>query len=176
MQNCYSTISYHNSKFNTNIVWTCKKKQQNQRLVRQLDNFLEEVVTGSIIKAGVTENKTVETPNDGVTYDNGNAMAGENSESLVQVTERNIANNVRKELDNVVAAIRNPVHDSILTAMPCLVMPRAEKTLRSITGLSGRGTNSVVENLQQKGFLGNMEDNLVITAAIRTNFNINRIR
>ena len=51
--------------------------------------------------------------------------------------------------------VENRMRDAILTAMDKVVIPRAEMTVRSITGSSGHGPNSVVQNPARRDFTGN---------------------
>ena len=60
--------------------------------------------------------------------------------------------------------------------MDFVVIARVEVTVRSITGSSGRGLNSVVQNQDPKGFSASMEDTLLMMASSRTDLNINRNR
>ena len=73
----------------------------------------------------------------------------------VQVTikflKRIMPTNAGKK-NNAVTAVENRIYDAILTAMNNLVMPRIEMAVRSITELSGRGRNSVVQKPWSEGF------------------------
>ena len=73
-------------------------------------------------------------------------MHGENSQSLAQFVERNIAVRARKELDSVVAAVKNRINDAILTWMDNVFIPGVEIAIRSIAGSSGNGPNNVFQN------------------------------
>ena len=55
-----------------------------------------------------------------------------------------------------------------------VVTPRIEKAVRSITGSSGRGPNSVAQNPDQRGFSGNMEETPLTTASSRADLNIDQ--
>ena len=71
---------------------------------------------------------------------------------------------------------KNRVHGAILTSMDNVVTHRVEMAVRFITGLSGRGTNSVVENLDHWDFSGNMENTPLKTASSRVDLNIDQDR
>ena len=66
-----------------------------------------------------------------------------------QVTQKYIADGFRKEVDNVVTAVENRVHDVIVTAMDSVVTPRVEMAERSMAGWLERGPISVVQNPDQ---------------------------
>ena len=85
-----------------------------------------------------------------------------------------MANKVRSEVDNAVKAVENRIYDAILTAMDNVKTATVEMAVRSITELSGRGPNSVVQNPDQSDFSGNMEIILLVAASSRAYLNINR--
>ena len=93
--------------------------------------------------------------------------------SAIQILEKNVANKVEKKGES---AVENRVHDTILTALDNVVIPRIEMGLKSITGSSRRGPNSVVQNPDQRNFWGNMEKTPLMTASSRTDSNINQYR
>ena len=93
-----------------------------------------------------------------------------------QVIGRNIANKIRKEIDCVVAAVENRAHDAILTAMDSVVIPRVEMAVKSMTGLSERGRNSVSRNPYHREFSGNMAIRPLRAASSRMDSIINQDR
>ena len=125
-------------------------------------------IVGTNTNADVAEDETVEPQADGIVNDFGRSTVGENSASPNEVTERNSADKIGKEIDSAVTAIKNRVHDAILTAMDDVVIPRVKMAVRSIIGSSGRGWNSVVQNLDQRDCSGNMENTPLMTASSRT--------
>ena len=125
-------------------------------------------IVGTNTNADVAEDETVEPQADGLVNDFGRSTVGENSASPNEVTERNSADRIGKEVDSAVTAIKNRVHDAILTAMDDVVIPRVKMAVRSIIGSSGRGWNSVVQNLDQRDCSGNMENTPLMTASSRT--------
>ena len=84
-----------------------KTKQPNKKVPGHSDEPLYDFVIDSDIHADDAEHEPIETENNGFTSDNGRATPGENSQSQNQVNERDIADRVRKEVDNVVAAVQN---------------------------------------------------------------------
>ena len=73
-------------------------------------------------------------------------------------------------------AVENQVNDAILTTMDNVVMPRFELAVRSITKLSGREPNCVVQNPDQRDFTGNTENTPLMSASSRLNLNIEQER
>ena len=94
-------------------------------------------------------------------------------DSRNQVIGRNIANKVRQEIDCVVAAVENRVHDAILTPMDSVVKARVEMAVKFMTGLSERGRHSVVRNPYHRDFSGNMEIRPLMAASSRMDSIIN---
>ena len=56
------------------------------------------------------------------------------------------------------------------------VIRRVEMAVRSVTGSSGRGSNSEVHNRYQRDFSGNMENTPLMTASSRVDLNIDQDR
>ena len=54
------------------------------------------------------------------------------------------------EFGNALTGVENRFHEAILPSMDNLIIPRVEMAVRSITGLSGRGPNSVAHNHLQE--------------------------
>ena len=73
--------------------------------------------------------------------------------------------------------VKNRMHDAILTAIDNVVIPRAEIAAKSITGSTGHGTNSEVQNPDRRGFLGNIRNTPLISASSRLDIGneLNRI-
>ena len=122
----------------------CENKRQNKKFLRQLDESLNNFVIRSHIRASVAESKTVETRNNGLSNNSVSATLSENNASHTQVTDRNITDRVRKEVDGVFTAVENLVPHVILTAMDSVDIARIEVAVRSITGLLGHGPDFVV--------------------------------
>ena len=62
-------------------------------------------------------------------------------ETVFENTDR-----IWKEVDISVMAVKNQVHDVVLTTLDNVVIPKIELAVRSVTGSSKRGPNSVVKN------------------------------
>ena len=76
-----------------------------------------------------------------------------------------------KAVDNAVVIAENCMHDAILTLMDKVVIPRVEMAVKAITGSSGHGPNSEVQNLDQRVFLGNAGNNPLMSASRRLDIN-----
>ena len=75
------------------------------------------------------------------------------SASQNQVIENNVDGKIRRAVDNAVLTDENRMHDGIATAMDTVVIPRVDMALKSITGSSGHGPNSEVQNPDRRDFL-----------------------
>ena len=64
------------------------------------------------------------------------------------------------------------MHDAFLTAKDNVVTPPVELTERSITGLSGNGTNSAVQNRDRRNSIGNTDYTPLKSAFSRLDLNI----
>ena len=100
---------------------------------------------------------TVAFRNNGLVDSSGSGTLDENNAWHSQVVKRNISDRVRNEFEIVVAAVESRVLEAILTVMDSVVMQRVGVAVRSITGSSGHGTNSVVQSRDHRVFLGSME-------------------
>ena len=69
-------------------------------------------------------------------------------------------------------AVKNQVHDAILTVMDNVLTPTVDMTLRSITESSGQGPSSMVQSYDQRDFSGNTENTQLMLASSRVNLNI----
>ena len=74
------------------------------------------------------------------------------SASQNQVIGGNTDDRFRNAVDSAVIAVENGMQYAILTAMNNVVIPRVEMAARSITGSSGNGPNSIVQNLDWREF------------------------
>ena len=98
------------------------------------------------------------------------------SASQYQVMENNIDGEVRKAVDKAVLTVENRKHDAIVTAMDKVVIPRVEMAVKSITGSSGHGLNSEVQNPYQRDFSKNAGNTPLISASSRLDLNTNQDR
>ena len=70
-----------------------------------------------------------------------NSFQVNGSQVDIHTLERNIANKVRSEVDNVMISVKSTVQDAVLTAIENLVIPRVELAMKSVTASSGRGVD-----------------------------------
>ena len=130
------------------MVSTRKKRQSNERLLSQLDDFDQDVIIGNavserqedtVVNEG-TNNRdfTVGTSNDSSIV-NGNAMS-------VKTLERCFNERIDKEMSNIVDTVEDRVQNAILAAIDNIVAPKIELANRSINASSGRDVTSVTAN------------------------------
>ena len=93
-----------------------------------------------------------------------------------QVIKISVADIIGKDVENAVLTIENCMHEVILSAMDKLVTPRVEMAVRSVTGSSGLGPNTVVQNPLRREVTGNTENSPLISAAIRLALNFDQDR
>ena len=84
----------------------------------------------------------------------------------IHTLEKNIADKVRREVDEVITLVEIRVQDAVLTAMENLVICRVELAMKSVDASSGRGMDSVVLDPDRRVFSGNIEG-LQMTTLIR---------
>ena len=70
--------------------------------------------------------------------------------------------------------VENRLHDAILTVMDKVVIPPVEMAVRSITGSSRHGPNSVVQNPDRSDFTENTENTPLMSASSRLDLNIDQ--
>ena len=104
------------------------KKQPNQINENSID-----FIIGNNTNAAAIENEILEPQTSGLVSNFGMSTVGESSVNQDQVIEKAIAYKIRKEADNVFTAVKNRVHDRILTAMDNVVIPRVEIAVKSVT-------------------------------------------
>ena len=71
-----------------------------------------------------------------------------------QVIENEIDNQISKVVRSEVMTVKNCIHDTLLTAINNLVIPRVEMAMNLITGSMGYGTNTEGQNPDPKDFPG----------------------
>ena len=76
----------------------------------------------------------------------------------IESVESNTDDRIKYVIDNAVITVKNCMHDAFLTAMNNLVIPRVEIAVRSITGWSGKGPKSIVQNPDRSDSTGNTKN------------------
>ena len=137
-----------------------------------MNEILNDFIIGNGTNVSTTGNETLEQQT--------NAHQGTGFERFVdiacqkQVPENNIDDKIGRAVDNAILTVENLMHDAILTAMDKVVIPTVEMIVKSITGSSGHGTNSEVQNPDRKGFLGNAGNTPLMSASSRLDLYTNQ--
>ena len=95
-------------------------------------------------------------------------------ESQNQVIGKNTDDRGRDAVDSAVNAVENRMHDAISTALNDVVIARVEMAVRSITGSSGIGPSSKVQNLDRIDFTGRTEKTPLSLVTSRLDLNIDQ--
>ena len=99
------------------------------------------------------------------------------SSSQNQVIENIIDDNLRRSVENAVLTVENCMHDTMLIGMKKNSNSKSwDGRERSITGLTGHGHNSEVQNPDRRNFLGNADNNPLMSASSRLTLNTNQNR
>ena len=151
------------------MVSTRKMKNQQKRQFSQLNETLNDFIIGNNTNMGVTENENSEQQASGRHRDFERII---DDASQNQVIGNNTDDRSRDVVDSAVIAVENLMHDAILTAMNDVVIPRVEIAVRSITGSSGNGRNSIFQNTDQRDFTGKTENTPLRSASTRLDLNI----
>ena len=78
---------------------------------------------------------------------------------MSKLGQRNeIDNEISRVVRSALMTVENCMHDTILTDIYKLVITRVEMAVKSITGCTGHGTHSEVQNPDRKDFLGNIRN------------------
>ena len=105
---------------------TRKMKHQSERLLGHLNETSNHFIIGNYTYVGVAGTQTVKPQIGRFGFIFGRPTEGGNSASKNQVIGRNIADRTRKKLDTTDTAVENWNHDSILTTVDHVVIPRVE--------------------------------------------------
>ena len=136
------------------MVSTRKKKCQNTRHFSRLDETLNDFVTGNITTVKTMANEALESQVNGHHEDFEKIV---DSASQNQVIGIITDDKIRNAVASAVFAVENCMHDAILTAMKNVVIPWIEMAVRSITGSSGSGPNSIVQSPDRRDFARKIE-------------------
>ena len=79
--------------------------------------------------------------------------------------EKLFEDKIRNAFDKAVLIVENRMHDVISTGMDKVVTPRVEMGVRSMTGSSGHGPNSLFQNPNRRDFSGNTEKTRLMSAS-----------
>ena len=138
------------------MVSTRKKRQSNRRLLSQLDDFDQAMITGNAVSERQENSLVNEGTNDrdftvGTFVDdavtNGNAM-------FVKTLERCFNEKVDREMSNIVDTVEDRIQNAILTAIDNIVSSKIELVIRSINASSGGDATSVSTNSERREHVG----------------------
>ena len=125
----------------------------------QIDETLNDLVIGNSLIVNASESENLEQQTNGQSND---FESVENSVRQNQVLEKKIDNQSTRVVSSAIMTVENRMHIAILTAIDNLVIPRVEMAVKSITGSTGYGTNGEVQNSDQRDFVGNIRNILLM--------------
>ena len=144
------------------MVSTRKKKSQNNRQLSQFDETSNDFVINNGTAVITMQNEGVELQANGRREDFGGIV---DSASQNQFTGGITDDRIRNAVDGAVIVVENSLHDAILTAMNSVVIPRVDMAARSVTCSSRNGPYSLVQNLDRRDFMANIENTPVKSAS-----------
>ena len=143
---------------------TRKRKNQQNKQISQLDETLTDFVIRTSVNVNVCESENLEQQ----TNDQPNGCERvDNSACQNQVIANIIDDQFTGAVSSAVMTVENCMQDAILTAIHNLVFSRVEMALKSVTGSTGHGTNSEVQNLDRRDFFGIIRNIPLMSASSR---------
>ena len=139
--------------------YTQQKKQFSQLDETQNDFVISNRVNVNVSESEDVEQKTNLQANDFERFDN---SARQN-----QIIENDIDDQITRAVSSAVMTVENRMHDAILTAIDNVVIPRVGMAVKSITGSTGHGTNSKVQNPDRRDFIGHIKNTPLMSASSR---------
>ena len=116
------------------MVCSRKKRNQQKKQLSHLNETLNDFIIGKSTNVIAVENETLEQQTNGQHNDFERFV---DSASQNQAIENNIDGKIRRAVDSAVVIVENCMHDTILTAMDKVVIPKVEMAVISITASSG---------------------------------------
>ena len=150
-----------------------RKKNQQKRQLSQLNETLNDFITGNGTTVSAMLNETLEQQTNGQHNDFERFFE---SACQNQFRQNNVDDKIRKVPNNAVWTVESREHDVILTAIDKMVILRVEKAVRSITGSSRHGFNSEVQNPDRRDFLQNAGNTRLMSASKRLDLSTNQDR
>ena len=135
------------------MVCTRKKRQSNRKLLKQLDDFDQDIIIGNTA-SDIQENTVVnEGPKDGYfTVDTSiNNLAINEFTVNVKTLEKCLIEIIDREMSNFVDTVENRIQNAILNAIESIVAPKIELAIRSINAASGLDATSFTANSKHVG-------------------------
>ena len=150
---------------------TREKRTEEKRQLSPLNETLNDFIVGKGTNVSAMENETLEQQTNG---QHNNVERFVDSAIQNQVIENYFNHRIRRAVNNALLTVENRMHNTILTAMDKMVIPRVEMAVKSITGSSGHGPKSEVQNPDRKDFLGNAGNTPLMSASIWLDLNTNQ--
>ena len=133
------------------MVSTRKKRQSNKRLLSQLDDFDQDMITGNAAserQENVVVNEGTNDRDFTVSNSSNNTAVNESAMN-VKTLERCFNERIDREMSNIVDTVEDRIQNAILTAIENIVAPKIELAIRSINASSGRDVTSVTANSER---------------------------
>ena len=133
------------------MVSTRKKRQTNNRLLSQLDDFHQDMIIGNAVSERQENVVVNEGTNDrDFTVSNSSNITAVNESAMnVKTLERCFNKRIDREMSNIVDTVEDRIQNAILTAIENIVEPKIELAVRSINASSGRDVTSVTANSER---------------------------
>ena len=138
------------------MVSTRKKRQSNERLLSQLDDFDQDMIIGNAAserQENVVVNEGTNDQDFTVGTSNVSSIVDENALN-VKTLERCFNERMDREMNNIVETVEDRIQNAILTAIDNIVAPKIELAIRSINTSSGRDVTSVSANSERREHAG----------------------
>ena len=138
------------------MVSTRKKRQSNKRLLRQLDDFDQDMIIGNAAserQENVVVNEGTNDQDFTVGTSNVSSIVDENALN-VKSLERCFNERIDREMNDIVETVEDRIQNAILTAIDNIFAPKIELAIRSINTSSGRDVTSVSANSERREHAG----------------------
>ena len=138
------------------MVSTRKKRQSSKWLLRQLDDFDEDVIIGNVASAereNVVVNEGSNDQDFTVGTSSGNLVTNENTVNL-KTLESCFNEKTDGEMSNIVDTVEDRIQKAFLTAIDSIGAPKIELAIRSINASSGRDAIGVAANSERGKHVG----------------------
>ena len=133
------------------MVSTRKKIQSNRRLLRQLDDFDQDIIIGNAAsesRENTAVNKGTNDQDLTVGTSSNNLATDENAVN-VETLEKCFNERIDREMCNIVDTVEDRIQNAILTAIDSIVAPTIELAIRSISASSRRNATSVTASSER---------------------------
>ena len=114
------------------MVFTCRKRQQNRRIINKLDGVAASFMMGQYNKDTQIKRRPSTLFGNVGSNSTNLSIPINGSEVDMQSIERSITDRVCCEVDNMVVTVDTRVHDAILASMDCLIISRVDLAMKSV--------------------------------------------